>query len=155
MQIRAGGLDDARVLALIAAHLEGVWGESPPESCHALDTSALQGPDMRFWTAWDGETLLGMGGLKSLGRGHFEVKSMHTVRAGRNRGVGSAMLAHILADARARGARRVSLETGSAPYFDAARALYRKHGFIDCQPFADYVLDPHSVYMTLDLESAT
>ena len=48
---------------------------------------------------------------------------------------------------------RLSLETGSWPYFEAARAFYRRHGFVECPPFGDYNPDPNSVFMTLELEA--
>jgi putative acetyltransferase len=61
------------------------------------------------------------------------------------------MLQHIIAAARAEGISRLSLETGSWDYFAVARAFYRRHGFMECPPFADYTLDPNSVFMTLAL----
>jgi putative acetyltransferase len=76
---------------------------------------------------------------------------MHTAEAARGRGVGSALLREIMAAARARGMTRLSLETGSWPYFLPARALYARHGFVECGPFGDYVEDPNSVFMTLEL----
>jgi putative acetyltransferase len=90
--------------------------------------------------------------LKLLAEDHGEVKSMHTVPSARRKGIGSAMLQHIIAFARSRGISRLSLETGSWDYFQPAVALYRKHGFVECQPFADYLEDPHSVFMTLGLD---
>ena len=91
--------------------------------------------------------------MKQLPTGHFEIKSMHTTSASRRAGVASALLRHIIDAARQRGAKRLSLETGSWSYFGAARALYRKHGFVECEPFADYVPDPNSVFMTLALDA--
>jgi putative acetyltransferase len=61
------------------------------------------------------------------------------------------MLRHIITTARQTGIFRLSLETGSWPYFDAARAFYRRHGFVECPPFGNYVPDPNSVFMTLQL----
>jgi putative acetyltransferase len=61
------------------------------------------------------------------------------------------MLRHIMAAARKRGLSRLSLETGSWPYFASARALYARHGFAECPPFGDYRPDPNSVFMTLAL----
>lgn len=155
MQIKEGGLDDARVIALLQTHLAAAEAESPPESCHALDVSGLKTPDIRFWSAWDGETLLGMGAWKRLddsdGGGHGELKSMHTAAAARGKGVGAAMLRHLIADARAHGIARLSLETGSMEYFRAARALYARHGFAECAPFGEYVPDRNSVFMTKGL----
>jgi len=154
MQIRQGGLDEPQVIALLETHLALSHAESPPESCHALDVSALKVPEIRFFSAWDGETLLGMGAWKRLGAGHGEIKSMHTARAARGKGVATALLRHIMEDAKAHGIARLSLETGSMEYFRAARTLYTQHGFTECAPFADYVLDPNSVFMTRALGGA-
>lgn len=151
MEIRIGGLDDIRVRDLLAHHVSSARAETAPGSAHALDLSGLQGPDIRFWTVWDGGALLGMGALKRLAPDHGEVKSMHTIQAARRRGVGSALMRHIVADAREQGMTRLSLETGSWEYFRPAVALYRGHGFVDCPPFGGYRPDPNSVFLTLDL----
>jgi len=108
-----------------------------------------------FWSVWDGDELVGVGALKRLSAEHGEIKSMHTVEAARGRGVGSALVRHIMAEARARGMRRLSLETGSWPYFLAARALYARHGFVECGPFGEYREDPNSVFMTVALATLT
>lgn len=154
MHIIDGDFGDARVLDLLRVHLAGSRSNTAPGSAHALDVAGLQAPGVSFWTIWDGETLLGCGALKRLAADHGEVKSMHTAQAVRRNGVGRAMLRHIIATARSRGMARLSLETGSWDYFRPARALYARHGFVDCGPFADYVLDPNSVFMTLDLREA-
>ena len=146
-----GDLSDPRVVDLLQIHLTSARAETAPGSAHALDLTGLQSPDITFWTIWDDETLLGFGTLKRLSADHGEVKSMHTVQSIRGKGVGTAMLRHIIATARVRGMSRVSLETGSWEYFRPARELYRKHGFVECPPFADYVLDTNSVFMSLDL----
>jgi putative acetyltransferase len=65
--------------------------------------------------------------------------------------VGTAMLLNIVEAARAMGLSRLSLETGSWPYFLPAREFYKRHGFLECPPFGEYVPDPNSVFMTLDL----
>jgi putative acetyltransferase len=119
-----------------------------------LDLTGLQSPDIGFWTIWDDETLLGIGALKRLSADHGEVKSMHTPQAMRGRGAGSVMLRHIIATARASGMSRLSLETGAWEYFRPAQALYKSHGFVECPPFADYVLDANSVFMSLDLRES-
>lgn len=151
MQIKVDDLRGPEIAALLEAHLKLMRETSPPESVHALDLAGLRVPEVTFWTLWDGATLLGCGALKALGPDHGEIKSMHTAAAARGRGVARAMLAHILAEARARGYRRLSLETGSMEAFAPARALYAGFGFRDCPPFGDYVLDPNSVFMTLEL----
>ena len=151
MHIAEGDLDDLRVVALLHAHLTRARAETALGSAHALDLSGLRAPEVTFWSAWEGDAVVGVGALKRLSADHGEVKSMHTAEAARGRGVGSAMLRHIMAAARARGMSRVSLETGSWPYFAPARALYARHGFVECPPFGDYRADPNSVFMTLDL----
>ena len=151
MDIREGGLSDPRVIELLRVHLHHARAETGPGSAHALDISGLQASGVRFWGLWEGETLLGVGALKDLGAGHGEVKSMHTAQAARRRGIGGAMLRHLIDTARASGWTRLSLETGSWAYFEPAHALYRLHGFSDCGPFGDYQPDPNSIFMTLDL----
>ena len=154
MQIVEGGLDDPRVIELLHTHLVRAAAETAPGSAHALDLSGLRSADISFWSAWDGGSLLGVGALKQLSPDHGEVKSMHTAEAMRRRGVGAAVLRHIIASARARGMSRLSLETGAWPYFAPARALYARHGFVECPPFGDYRPDPNSVFMTLALDRA-
>jgi len=151
MRIIQGDLSDPRVADLLRTHLTNARAQTAPGSAHALDASGLQLPDTSFWTIWEDEMLLGCGALRRLSTDHGEVKSMHTAQSMRRRGVGSAMLHHIIATARASGMSRLSLETGSWEYFRPAHALYRGHGFVECPPFADYVLDPNSVFMSLDL----
>lgn len=145
--------DPARpdVRALLEEHLANMRELSPPESVHALDVGRLKEPGITFWSVRDGGTLVGCGALKELDVTHGEIKSMRTPSALRRRGAGRAILAHILAEARARGYRRLSLETGSMAAFVPARALYESVGFNCCGPFADYGPDPNSVFMTLEL----
>ena len=152
MKIISGGLDDPRVQALLRHHVGTARSETAVGSAHALDVNGLKSVDMRFWSAWDGDKLVGVGALKQLSRSHGEIKSMHTVDASRRLGVGTAMLRHIIDAARATGITRLSLETGSWAFFGPARALYKSHGFIECPPFADYVSDPNSIFMTLELD---
>jgi len=151
IEIVPGDLADPRIIDLLNYHVTAAHEQSPPESCHAFDVSGLQQPEISFWAAWAGDQLLGVGALMDLGDGHGEVKSMHTAKAARGRGVGSAMVRHIIATARNRGFDRLSLETGSMDYFAPARALYARHGFVECGPFEGYKLDPNSVFLTLDL----
>ena len=151
MTISLGGLDDPRVRALLAHHLTSARSESAPGSCHALDLEGLKAPEITLWSAWDEDTLVGVGALKRLPDGDGEIKSMHTVAARRRRGVGSAMLLHIIDAARAMGMPRLNLETGAWDYFAPARKLYRRHGFVECAPFADYRADASSIFMCRDL----
>jgi putative acetyltransferase len=151
MRIIPGDLGDARVADLLRVHQTTARAQTAPGSAHALDAGGLRSPDITFWTIWEDETLLGFGALRRISSDHGEVKSMHTAKAMRRRGAGSAMLRHIIATARARGMSRLSLETGSWDYFRPAQALYESHGFETGPPFGDYVPDPNSVFMSLDL----
>lgn len=141
----------AEVATLIEAHLDTMALHSPPGSIHALDTASLTAPDITFWTVWADSVLVGCGALREIDPLHGEIKSMHTARTHRGQGVGTRMLVHLLDEARRRSYHRVSLETGSMAGFAPARALYRRFGFAQCPPFADYCVDPNSVCMTLDL----
>ena len=151
MTIITGGLDDPRVRALLQHHLTVARSETAVGSAHALDLDALKAANVKFWSAWDGDTLLGVGALKQILPSHGEIKSMHTAQANRRSGVGTAILRHIIEAARAMGMTRLSLETGSWEYFHPARELYRRNGFVECAPFGDYVEDPNSVFFTLEL----
>ena len=150
-QIATDTLDHPQVIALLQEHLAQMHDTSPPGSVHALDLSTLRDADVTFWSLWDNDTLLGCGALKELDNRQGEIKSMRTVRAHLGRGVASAILNHLLDEARRRGYVRVSLETGSGEPFEPAHALYRKFGFIYCGPFAKYSEDPFNRFMTLAL----
>lgn len=151
MQIEIDDLSRPAIHALLEEHLQNMRAISPPESVHALDLNKLRSADITFWTAWDGALLLGCGALKELGDGHGEIKSMRTPQAHRRVGAGRAILAHIIATARARGYQRLSLETGSLEAFQPAHRLYQSVGFTACGPFGSYEEDPNSLFMTLRL----
>jgi putative acetyltransferase len=151
MRIELDDLSRPEVHALLAEHLSSMHAHSPPDSVHALDVSGLRSPDISFWTVWEGPELLGCGALKELGPTHGEVKSMRTAPRHLRRGVGRAVLTHIVTEARARRYRRLSLETGSMEAFKPARTLYERFGFAYCGPFASYREDPYSVFMSLEL----
>ncbi len=145
-------VDSADVRELLAEHMRDMLDTSPPESVHALTAMELAEDDVSFWTvrAPDG-SLLGCGALKHHDQDMGELKSMRTVRSARGLGVGSALLAHLIEQARGRGYRLLQLETGSEPYFAPARRLYERAGFRETTPFADYSYDPNSVYLSLPL----
>lgn len=151
MIILPGDLSDPRIRQLLRVHLSQARAHSPPCSTHALDLSGLQAPDVTFWAAWHDDAPAGVGALLELAPDHGEVKSMHTAERMRGCGVGASMLVHIIEEAKSRGYSRLSLETGSMDYFAPARALYRRYLFSECEPFARYVPDCNSVFMTLDL----
>jgi putative acetyltransferase len=151
MQIRIDDLGTAEVYALLAEHLSNMHEIGPPESVHALDLDALRKPEITLWTAWREGMLLGCAALKELDATHGEIKSMRTADAHRRTGVARRLLEHIIGEARKRSYEWLSLETGSMPEFEPARRLYESHGFVYCGPFADYVEDTSSSFMSLRL----
>jgi putative acetyltransferase len=142
---------DPDLEAFLQAHLDDIAPTAPAQSRHALDLAALRQPSVRLWVAQEGSDIVAMGALAALEPGHEELKSMRTHPARRGKGIASRLLDHLLADARSRAVRRVSLETGSMGFFTPARGLYGKAGFVRCPPFGGYTNDPNSVYMTLAL----
>ncbi len=148
IDIRVDNLQGEAIKALLQLHLDAMHQHSPPESVHALDVEALRHPSITFWTAYAHGELLGCGALKRLNSEHGELKSMRTADAHQRKGVARALLQHIESAARAEGIRRLSLETGSTALFAAAIRLYASEGLVNCGPFADYALDPFSVFMT-------
>ena len=151
MRIELDDVSRPEVVALVEYHLRSMHEISPPDSVFALDLSGLKHPSVTFWTVWDGTDLLGMGGLKQLDTEHGEIKSMRTAPTALRRGVARAILDHILREARARGYRRLSLETGSNAPFAPAWALYERAGFVPCGPFGGYSDTSFSRYFTLEL----
>ena len=147
-------IDDLRgreIARFLTEHIEEMKSVSPPESKHALDLEGLRKPEITFWTVWEGHLLVGCGAIKELNLNHAEIKSMRTAVSERGLGIASILLQHILNEAKLRGYRRISLETGSMPFFAPARRLYTKHGFQLCKPFASYKYDSNSVFMTQEL----
>jgi putative acetyltransferase len=149
MHITPDDLSSPEIRALLEIHFAGMLANSPEGSCHFLDFDGLNAPDVTFWSIWDDDALVGCGALKELDSAHGEIKSMRTADDYLGKGVGTQMLRHIIHEAKARGIKRLSLETGSGPAFDAAHALYQRFDFAYCPPFADYVDDPFSRFMTL------
>ena len=153
MHIEIDDLTRPAIHDLLEEHLRNMRALSPPESVHALDLGKLRHASITFWTAWDGELLLGCGALKQLDATAGEVKSMRTPEMLRGRGAGRALLAHIVDVAQMRGYTTLNLETGSTPEFAPAQKLYESFGFVRCGPYGEYALDPFSVYMSLHLRS--
>jgi len=150
-EIKSDDLSSPEIAALLQEHLRDMHELSPPESVHALDLDELRKPDITFWSVWSGDDLVGCGALKEMDKTQGEIKSMRTANKFRGKGAGKFMLRHIMDEARTRGYTRLSLETGSMDAFEPARRLYASHGFTICGPFGDYILDPHSVFMSIGL----
>ncbi|MCE6996323.1 GNAT family N-acetyltransferase [Saccharothrix sp. S26] len=151
LTIEPDDLTRGPVRDLITEHLADMYATSPAESVHALDHAGLREPGVSLWTAWSDGVLLGCAALKELSPDEGEIKAMRTRPEARGRGVAARVLAFLVEEARRRGYRRLSLETGTQDFFAPARRLYARHGFVPCPPFADYRPDPTSEFMTLDL----
>ena len=151
MKIRLDDLNSVKIADFLKEHIREMKAVSPPESKHALDLAGLKQPEITFWTVWDADRIIGCGAIKELSTEQAEIKSMRTKDSYRRKGVASMLLQHILNEAKQRSYHRISLETGSMPFFEPARNLYRKYGFKDCSPFANYKEDPNSVFMAKDL----
>ncbi len=144
---------DPDVVGILERHLAFARSVTAPEDVHALDLDGLLDPSITFVGLRDDGVLLGIGALKQLDDTHFELKSIHTAHEARGRGVARAVVQHLVDTARARGATRVSLETGSMDEFAPSRALYANLGFVESQPFHEYSPSRASTFMTLDLSS--
>lgn len=150
-EIREDDLSGEATRSLLALHLAGMHENTPAEHVFALDLSGLTAPGVTLWSVWDDGSLAGIGALKALGDGTGEVKSMRTDPAHLRKGVAGGLLDHLIAEARRRGYRRLSLETGRGPAFEAALALYRRRGFVEGGPFADYAPSDFNRFLHLEL----
>jgi putative acetyltransferase len=138
MEIKIDDLCSSEIAEFLEEHIREMKSVSPPESKHALDLEGLRNPKITFWTVWDNDRLIGCGAIKELDVDRAEIKSMRTAASYRGKGVASMLLQHILKEAKLRGYRLISLETGSMPFFEPARNLYAKYGFVNCAPFFTY-----------------
>lgn len=151
IRIEVDDLSRPQVLNLLEEHLQNMYAVTPRESVHAFDVSKLKAPGVTFWTIWQGEVLLGCGALKALPNNGGEIKSMRTTQNSRRMGIGRQMLAHIIGVAKERNYHTLLLETGAFEAFLPARRLYESFGFQYCKPFGEYLDDPNSVFMCLEL----
>jgi putative acetyltransferase len=153
MEIKIDDLSGPEIAAFLEEHIRDMRSVSPPESKHALDLEGLRKPDITFWTLWHDGKIAGCCALRQLGDHHGEIKSMRTADALRRQGVGARLLDHLIRQAKGRGYRRLSLETGAMEFFAPARSLYFKFGFEPCGPFGSYKEDPNSAFFTKVLEA--
>lgn len=148
LRITEDDLSGEAIAALLRLHLDEMHRWSPACSVHAMPIERLREADVTFWSAWDGDVLAGCGALKEIDPAHGEIKSMRASPDYRGKGIGRAILLHLMDEARRRGYVRLSLETGRPQEFLPARSLYEAHGFTECPPFGDYVSDDFSICMT-------
>jgi putative acetyltransferase len=148
MNIRIDDLKGPEIALLLQAHLAHMRSVTPAASVHALDLDALRKPNITFWSAWEDGCLLGCGAMKELNAQHGELKSMRTDSKHLRKGVAAAILQTVINEAVKRGYTTLSLETGSMPAFEPARAMYKRFGFDQCGSFEGYESDPNSFFMT-------
>ena len=139
------------VTDLLVQHVAFGRAHTPAENAHVLDAGGLRDPTVTFWTAWNGDALAGFAALKQIDAHHGEIKSMRTAPGHLRQGGARRLLDHIIAAARECGYTRLSLETGTAPAFGPANALYESVGFVDGPVFGGYPPSPHNRFMTLEL----
>ncbi|WP_221585111.1 GNAT family N-acetyltransferase [Microbacterium sp. G2-8] len=151
IEIRPDDLSHPATRQLVSAHVDEMRAGSVPEAVHAYDIDRLRDQSVTLWSAWHGEHLVGVGGLKHLHDDRGELKSFRTHVDFLGRGVGRRILRHAIGEARARGYGSLWLETGTAASFDAARHLYASEGFERCGVFGDYPDNPLSAFMTMRL----
>jgi putative acetyltransferase len=148
LRIETDDLSGPEIANLLTEHLRTLYEVTPLKSRHALNLQELRRPGITFWSVWLDRRLVGCGALKELDPEHGEIKSMRTAGAYLRKGVASALLTHLIKEAKRRGYRKLSLETGVMSYFQPAHHLYRKFGFAPCGPFGEYVEDPNSLFMS-------
>jgi putative acetyltransferase len=148
IEFRVDDLSGEATQKLVARHLAGMYENSPASSVHAFDIDRLRQPGVTFWSAWVGDEIAGMGALKQIDAVRGEIKSMRVHDAWLGKGVGRAVLQHIIGEAQRRGMKSLFLETGSTPAFKPALNLYESVGFTYCGPFEGYTDDPFSLFMT-------
>ena len=151
MRIELADLDCPQVLDLLRIHLAGMHANSPSGSVFALDLSGLRRPDVTLYAAWNDETLVGLGALKELPPDRGEIKSMRTHPNHLRQGVAQGLLDQLIEEARRRGYRWLSLETGSGPAFDPALRLYLTNGFVAGPAFADYAKSDFNQFLHREL----
>lgn len=152
IDIRTNQLNNDQVIALLQDHHNDMLKHSPVESVHALDISGLEAKDVTFFSLWIDDKPAGVCALKALDESHGEIKSMRTSPQFLRRGVAKKLLGHVIEQAKIRGYQRISLETGTAQVFLPAQQMYQSFGFVKCEPFGNYALDPYSLFMTKQLD---
>ena len=151
MDIKLDDLTRADVRALVSTHRAEMGANENAVISHALDLDRLKGDDVTFFSVWEGETLTGCGAIREVDKTHGEIKSMHTARRFRRKGVSAALLFHMIKLAETRGYKRLSPETHPGGNYKPARKLYERFGFKECEPFGDYEPHDFSVFMTRDI----
>ena len=144
-----GNFDNSEVLELLNKHFIELRSVSPEESTHVLDIEGLKDQNIKFWSLWEGNLLMGCGALKFLNKEHGEFKSIRVEDRFRKKDNGIKILKHLIFETKKLNIKRISVETGTGDFFTPARKLFNKCGFKLCKPFAHYKEDPNSCYMSM------
>ena len=148
-----GNFDNPKVNELLVNHFKELRSVSPENSCHVLDIKGLKTENIKFWSLWEEDELVGCGALKFLEKKHGELKSIRIADTFRKKNYGKKVIEHLILEAKKLEITKLSLETGAGNFFEPARKLFRNCGFKDCDPFDDYKLNPDSCYMTIDINN--
>lgn len=151
MLIKLGDFNDMQVQDLLRIHLNGMHENTPLENSFALDLSALQKPNISFYTAWDQGELLAFGAIQELSATHAELKSMRTHPKHLRKGAATEILKYLLFIAQQREYQKLSLETGTHESFTPALTLYKQFGFRKGDAFSDYEDSAFNQFYHLDL----
>jgi putative acetyltransferase len=148
-----GNFDNSEVLELLNKHFIELRSVSPEGSAHVLDIEGLNDQNIKFWSLWEGNLLMGCGALKLLNKEHGEFKSIRVEDRFRKKDNGIKILKHLIFEAKKLNIKRISVETGTGDFFTPARKLFNKCGFKLCKPFAHYKEDPNSCYMSMRISN--
>jgi putative acetyltransferase len=144
-----GNFDNSEILELLNKHFIELRSVSPEGSAHVLDIEGLKDQNIKFWSLWENNLLMGCGALKFLNEVHGEFKSIRVEDRFRKKNNGIKILKHLIFEAKKLNIKRISIETGTGDFFTPARRLFNKCGFKLCKPFAHYKEDPNSCYMSM------
>ena len=146
-----GNFDNPEVHELLTKHFIELRAASPEGSAHVLDIPGLKVPSIKFWSLWQNDRLMGCGALKFLDKDHGEFKSIRIHDNFRGKGNGINVVNYLINEAKKLNITKLSIETGAGDFFISARKLFKNCGFETCEPFAHYIEDINSVYLTKNL----
>ena len=141
--------DKPEVNKLLISHFIELSSVSPVDRGHVLDIPGLKNSNIKFWSLWKNNQLIGCGALKFLDKEHGELKSIRVADSFRRKGNGFKVINHLIIKAKKLNIKKISLETGTGNFFTPARKLFDKCEFKVCEPFAHYKKDPDACYMSL------
>src|SRR6187455_1248869 len=146
-QVTAATEDARQLIGELDAYLSQDYSA---EQQHGLSVERVFQPGVVFFVAHLDGAAVGCGAI-ALADGFAEVKRMYVRPSARGRGVAQAILGRLEEEARSRGKKRLTLETGDVRY-DAHR-LYERAGFTRCGAFGEYLkMAPHAIERSVFME---